>query len=645
MKKHYLSAALAFTAFMGFAADAGTDPVLMTVDGHKIHVSEFEYLYNKNNNQQFEPQTMDQYLDMFATYKLKVAEAQHAGIDKTESFIKEFDKFRKELAAPYLIDNSVKEQIIQESYNHRLKDVKVSHIMMSPDEGSLATLDSIRTAILNGTTTFEAEAQKWSVDRSSSRNGGLMGYVSHDRFPWAFEQAAYNTPEGQISPVINSGMGYHIIRVESSKPTDGEVNASHILLLTRGMDSKAAEKQKVRMDSIYNVIRDGADFAEIAKKYSQDPGSARNGGNLGWFGHGTMVAEFDSACFALKDGELSKPFATSFGYHIVKRVDSRKPGALDETMRKEIEQKIAGDERANKPAEAKAEQLMKEYGATVDNAGIDKVRGILNANAGGYDSTAIAQLKSMDFVVGTYNGGTVSIADAMAFVMRTASNDVENGVSIVGSATRSALKNAVLENARDNLAQTNAEYRNLLNEYRDGILLYEISNQNVWDKAAKDKEGLEAFFKKNIKKYKWEQPKFKSYIFFTPNDSTLNEVLEYAKTVNTAVPADFMTELRNHFGRNLKIERVIAAKGENAITDYLGFGGPKPTDENKTRWKHYAAFNGRIINAPEEAADVRGAAVTDYQQALEDKWVKDLHKKYKVTIDRKVFKAIKENHK
>ena len=645
MKKHFLTAALALTAFVGFAADAGSDPVLMTVDGNKIHVSEFEYLYNKNNNQQLEPQTMDQYLDMFATYKLKVAEAQHAGIDKTESFIKEFDKFRKELAAPYLIDASVKEQIIQESYSHRLKDVKVSHIMMSPDKGNEELLDSIRTAILNGTTTFEAEAGKWSVDRGSSRNGGLMGYVSHDRFPWAFEKAAYGTAEGQISPVINSGLGYHIIRVESSKPTDGEVNASHILLLTRGMDSEGAAKQKARIDSIYNVIRDGGDFAELAKKYSQDPGSGRNGGSLGWFGHGAMVAEFDSACFALKDGELSKPFATSFGYHIVKRTDSRKPGALDEAMRKEISQKIAGDERANKPAEAKAEQLMKEYGAALDPAGIDRVRRIITSNAGGYDSTAIATLRGMDFVVGTFNGGTVSIADAMAVAMRTASHDAENGVNIVSGATRTALKNAVLESARDNLAATNAEYRNLLNEYRDGILLYEISNQNVWDKAAKDKEGLEAFFKKNIKKYKWDQPKFKSYIFFSPNDSVLGEVLEYAKTVDTAVPADFMADLRKKFGRELKIERVIAAKGENPITDYLGFGGPKPSDENKTRWKHYAAFGGRIINAPEEAADVRGAAVTDYQAYLESKWVKDLHKKYKVDIDKKVFKAIKENHK
>ena len=241
------------------------DPVLMTVDGKDVHVSEFEYLYDKNNNQQLEPQTLDQYLDMFAVYKLKVADAEHAGIDRSESFIKEFDKFRKELSAPYLIDNDVKEQLIQESFGHRKNEVTVSHIMMQGKDAA-HTLDSLRTASVEGKTTFEDAARTYSIDTPSARRGGLMGFVTPGRFPWPFEKAAYETAVGQISPVVNSGMGFHLIRVESIKPSEGEVNAAHILLMTRGKKDDEIEAQHQLIDSIYNVIKAGADFAEMAKK-------------------------------------------------------------------------------------------------------------------------------------------------------------------------------------------------------------------------------------------------------------------------------------------------------------------------------------------------------------------------------------------
>lgn len=645
MKHHYLAAAVALGVSVCAAAQATNDPLLLTVDGIEVPVSEFEYLYNKNNNQQLEPQTLDQYLEMFINYKLKVADAIHEGIPTTPAFIKEFTTFRNELAAPYMVDKAVEEELIKESYNHRLTDIYVSHIMMPSDPQNVAFLDSLRTAILEGKTTFEEEAKKWSVDRASSERGGKMGFVSHDRFPWPFEKAAHDTPVGSISPVFDSGFGYHIVRSDKREPASGEVNASHILLMTRGLDEAAAEDQHRRIDSIYTELVNGADFAELAAKLSQDPGSARNGGNLGWFGRGAMVAEFDSVSFALADGDMSKPFATSFGYHIIKRLDSRGPGALDDATRKDILQKMAGDDRGTQPAKSRLASLMKEYNAQNSPEGIERVRAIIAANAGGYDSAAIATLKGMDFVTATFNGGTINIAQAMEIVPHTASTDVENAVSIISGASYKALENAVLDQARNNLEKENPDYRNLVNEYRDGILLYEISNRNVWDKAAKDKEGLEKFFKKNIAKYKWDTPKFKSYILFASNDSVLDEALKVAATLNPSESAEFTAALRKQFGRDLKIERVIAAKGENPITDYLGFGAEKPATDAKSRWTSYAAYNGHLIDIPEEAADVRGAAVTDYQAQLEKEWVNKLHKKYKVKVNNKVFEQLKKSHK
>ena len=646
MKKHLFVAAVAMASVYGAFAQKSADAVLMTVDGHDIRVSEFEYLYDKNNNQQLEPQTLDQYLDMFINYKLKVADAEHAGIPETPDFLKEFKSFRNDLAAPYMIDKSVEDALVNEAFGHRANEVYVSHIMVAPNPESKARLDSIRTEILAGTVTFEDAAKKWSIDQGSSQRGGRMGYVTPDRFPWAFEKASYDTPVGELSPIVYSGMGYHIIRPESNRPAEGEVNASHILLMTRGMSPKDVELQRNKIDSIYTLIQGGADFAELAKKFSEDPGSASKGGSLGWFGRGMMVAEFDSVSFALANGEVSKPFQTGFGYHIIKRFDSRKPASeLTEETRKALLARMNSDERGTMARDAKTREFMAKYFAKVDEKGMAKVRDFINANAGGYDSTTVAALGTMDIAVATFKGGEVTIADVMTSIEPTQSTNVDNAMRLIGLATNQALENAVLNAVRDDLAVTNTDYRNLVNEYRDGILLYEISNRNVWDKAAKDKEGLESFFKANIDRYKWDQPKFKSYIFFAQNDSILDEALKYAATIDSSDPAKFTAEMRSKFKRNLKIERVIAAKGENAITDFLGFGAERPVDENKSHWKHYAAFNGRVIDMPEEAADVRGAAVTDYQALLEKNWLNDLHKKYKVKVNKKAFEKLKKSRK
>lgn len=639
MKKHILALAAA-AATLSSAAQVSPDAVLLNVDGRDVTVGEFEYLFNKNNTQQSTPQSIDDYLRMFIDYKLKVADAEAEGIDRTPAFLDEFNKFRADLSAPYLRDASVEEALVQESYDHMRYDVLVSHIMFPLDGNFRQVADSIRAAILAGDITFEDAARQNSIDRGSKDRGGLMGYVIPDRYPWEFEKASYDTPVGQISEVINSGVGYHIVRPEKRTPAQGEVNASHILLLTRGLSDEDAAKQKVRIDSIYNAIEAGADFADLATRLSQDPGSARQGGSLGWFGRGAMVAEFDSVSFALADGEISKPFTTSFGYHIVKRNGHRGIEPLDDNVRKKILSKMQGDSRGTQPAEATLSRLLDTYHAALDRKGLDKVREAIAAN-GGYDSTAIAALGAMDTQLASFDFGTVTVAEVVPMVPQTLSTDVDNAVDMIGGAANGALRQKVLDYERQNLARTNPDYRNLVNEYRDGILLYEVSNNKVWDRAAKDTEGLEKFFKANKGNYKWAAPKFKSYIFFATSDSILTLAQAYADSLSTADPAAFTADMRKRFGRDVKVERVIAAKGENEITDYLGFGAPKPESDKKSRWASYGAWRGRIIDAPEEAADVKGAAVTDYQAKLEKDWLRQLHKKYKVKVDKKVLEALK----
>lgn len=632
MKKYFVSAAV-FGAVLLAVSAKNNDPVLMTVNGKDVPLSEFEYLYNKNNSQQLQPQTLDDYVEMFVNYKLKVADAEAAGIDTTASFRQELTKYCNDLARPYLRDQALADSLLKVSYDHLLENVTVSHVMVpagqTPEEyrQSYASLDSLRSAILDGKTTFEEVAQQYSVDRGSKDRGGLMGTVIAGRFPWAFEDMAYNTPVGQISPVVNSGFGLHIIRVEKREPAKGEVHAAHILKLTRDVPDEQLPAIEAQIDSVYTVVTaPGADFAEIATRESQDPGSARKGGDLGWFGPGMMVQPFDSISFALADGEISKPFKTSFGYHIIKRYEHRDVASFDE-MRDQLTKLMQRDVRGTMPEQRRLQQLAREFKAELFTESFQAYA----ANP--------ADTKLSAYTIG---GKNVTVAEIAAELNATgnAPTEPEALAEALRQLSEARMNEKVMEMARQQLAQNNPDYRNLTNEYRDGILMFEISNRNVWDRAAKDTEGLEKYFLTHRDDYKFESPKYKAFVVFAAADSTMNAAREYAESLGTPDPATFAQKMNDKFGRDIKVERVIAAKGENAITDYLGFGGEKPAP-TKSRWNFYFPVGGKVIEAPEDATDAKGAVTNDYQNELERQWLDSIHKKYKVKINKKVLKEVK----
>ncbi|MDE6301623.1 MAG: peptidylprolyl isomerase [Muribaculaceae bacterium] len=635
MKKQFFTAAAISATLLAITAQK-PDPVLMTVNGKDVKLSEFEYLYNKNNAQQVEPQTIDQYVDMFIDYKLKVADAEAHGLDTTEAFVKEYAQFTNELSAPYLIDREALDSLVRQQYSHMERELLVSHIMVNDSRAEF--LDSIRTEILNGNITFEDAAREYSIDKPSAVRGGLMGMVLPGQYPWAFEEASYATAPGAISPVINSGFGNHIIRVEKSTPARGEVRAAHILRTTRGLSDSAAMVQKQLIDSIYAVVKADPDkFTAMAEEFSEDPGSAKRGGDLDWFRSGAMVAEFDSVAFAIPVGSISEPFTTAFGWHIIKKNDARGIGTLEENRTK-IEQTLTATERGAQPRISFINKIAKAHNGRVLTENIKNLPGVGQSATVRLDSALIAEFAKSDIPLVVIEDKVFTLGD---IAKRMRPGHLRGYQSVETQVTRDAralLTEKATDIAREDLMKTNPDYANLINEYRDGILLFEISNTNVWDKASKDKDGLEKFFKANRKKYAWDTPKFKSYVIFAPTDSLLSEAMNYASTLSPDIQKEQLVDLmREKFGRDIKVEKVIAAKGDNKITDYLAFGGPRPEADN-ARWSSYAALFGRIIPAPEEAADVRGAAVADYQAKLEQEWLRQLHKRYKVQLNKDVLK-------
>lgn len=647
MRKIILTLSAAFAIASTAFADKKNDPVLLTIDKHPVTVSEFDYLYQKNNAQQTSVQTVDEYLPMFINYKLKVADAEDAGIDRTEAFNNEFQGYVRELSEPYLTDNDALEAIYHDIYNRYNEDVEVSHIMLDAGFGKAnrakqrALLDSLRTAIIDGQADFGDIADQYSIDPAAQHNHGHMGYIAVGRFPYTFEDAAYETPVGQISPVIETPFGIHIVKVDNRRPSRGEVKARHILILNRTRTPEEDASCKQRIDSIYNLLQEGADFADLARRMSEDPGSAQRGGDLDWFGTGMMVPQFEAVAFALDNNEMSEPFKTDYGYHIIQTLDHRGVPAY-ETVRDNIARMVARDERRNIPMQSRIRSLSEQYNVATDDQLIAATISAIESTGGLSAETLTAYRTDSRPVVNIDNGkSTVTLGELFSTLPdQPASLTAEMIIDAINQRLDAVRNDAILEYERQNLVNSNPDYRNLLNEYRDGMLLFEISDRNVWTKAKEDRDGLENFFNSHRDRYtNWTAPKFKGFIIFATNDSTLRLAKDYLDT-HELTRQEVGDSLRSQFGNQIKVERVLAAKGDNPIIDGIAFGGNRP--EPTSRWAYYFAYDQKVVDQPEEAADVRGAVTADYQAQLEEQWLADMNRRHKVKVNKKVLNAYKK---
>ncbi len=612
----------------------------MTINGKDVRQSEFEYLYHKNNLQQLAPQSIDEYIEMFIVYKLKVADAEAAGLHQTDAFTKEFNGYCAELSRPYLRDSIVEKRLIEEAYARMATSRKVSHIMLplgstyDEKEANRMKIDSIRTAIVNGSADFGEMAVRYSSDRSARVNNGSMGYINVNSYPYPFEKTAWETPVGEISPVIEDApFGFHIIRVEDERPNPGKVEARHILKLTNGLSEEEGTAKKAQIDSIYNLLASGGDFDAIARAESEDPGSAANGGRLGWFGPGEMVKEFEDAAFGLKDGGISAPFKTAYGYHIVQTLAHRGIGSLAEESER-IKAAISRDMRSVMPETERMAQLKAELGVKIDSTGLMQARSRMTGDS---PAEQLRSLQADNSLIATVGKRVISIGDVINYIPSNVLEGANDAFTVLNSGLENKINETVVEETRKNLAENNSEYRNLTNEYRDGILLFEISNRNVWERSASDTEGLQKFFSANRAKYTWDKPHYKGYVIFATNDSIAGEAQKYL-AANQVENDSLVSVMRANYGRNIKIEKVVTGKGENAIVDNVAFNGERP--EAPGRWTAWFGYAGRVIDTPEEANDVRGTVASDYQQLLESEWIKALRKKYKVKLNKKALKAL-----
>lgn len=642
MKHKFLISTVLFgTAMLAVAA---TDPVLMKINGKEIKLSEFEYLYEKNNKQQIDKETLDQYVDRFVTYKLKVADAEAAHLDTLPSFTKELEGYREDILKPFLEDTTIKERLVLEAYSHFHTNVNIDHMMLSlgtdysDNKKQLALADSLINVIKAGEV-WDSIVAKYSIDPSKAHNNGHYGFISAGQFPYEFENAVYNTPVGEISKPIRTDYGIHFVRVNAIRDDEGTVHARHILrIFPRKAKVTDEEKQavKVKIDSIYELVKAGGDFEELAKQYSEDPGSAKKGGDLGFFGRGRMVPQFENVAYSLKDGQISEPFETSYGYHIIQRVGTGGIASL-EKARPRIERAISMDKRARMPQETKIEEAKKFYNYAVNPKLEAHIQEAVKNN-GGYDSALVAKLREDNFTAYSYAKVNVPVSKIAAGLNPKSklNNDAATGYFM--SLIEGVANKDVMKYYTDNLINDNADFRNLLNEYRDGMLLFEISNRKVWEGAGKDTLGLKNYFEANRSKFTWSEPHFKGIILSAKNDSVMDAVK--ADIAALGKSDTLTTFLHKKYSANIKMERMVVAKGDNKAADYLYFGGSEIGEG--ARYPVVMTLEGGLIYAPEVYTDVRGQVTSEYQDVLEKAWVKELKAKYPVSIDKKVLKKVKK---
>ncbi len=641
---------LCFT--MGLSAQS--DPTIMTINKKPILKSEFEYIYNKNNaNNSLDKKNIEEYVDLFVNFKLKVEEAKAKGIQERKSYIEEFEMYRNQLAAPYMTDKETEEAILKEAYARMKEDIDAGHILIkatyTDTVQAYEKINQLYERLKKGEN-FETLAIENSECPSSTK-GGRLGYITAFMTVYPFETAAYNTPVGTFSTPVRTSFGYHIVKVYDRRPSKGTVRVGHIY---KRVDSDAqAELIKQKADSVFRLLQNGADFGEIAKKFSDDTQSADRGGDMGWVETGRFPVDFENAAFALKNiGDLSGVIQTPYGFHILKLLEKK---GLDsyENIHDELKAKVLRDERASRLNDSYIEKLKRKHGLKLAKNGLTPFYEVMELTDKQKISKAYARMESPLY---TLNGAARSQKEFVEYFkaekekLDKAKQDKNNpagrridteisGKDFVDKVFAQYAKEAVIAMEQVSLEKQYPEYRNLLREYSDGLLLFEISNEEVWNKASVDVEGLEKFFEANKENYKWENPRFKGKILYAADQKILAEAREMMKNA----PKDSVDiRLKRKFNAEkvqLRIENGLFAPGANKAVDAEIFKKGTYTNE---AFPAVAVF-GDLVFAPESYKDVRGPVTADYQNYLEEEWIKNLREKYKVVVNEKVLKTVKSN--
>jgi len=655
MRARFISLFLVMSSAAVFAQ--ANDPTIMTINGKNFKKSEFEYFYNKYNNEDvIDKRSLNDYVDLFKNLKLKVAEAEAQGMDTTASFRTELSGYRNTEAKAYLENLEINEALVKQEYDRMKSLIEVSQILVpfpAIKNNDLKTFPSdtleiynravqIRNRLLKGEN-FGKVAEELAKETNAppAEKPGYLGWFTGLMLTPSFEDVAFNTPVGKIGPLARTNYGYHIIRIDAKKDNQGSINVAHILIMCpQNADSTQVSDSKAKINEIYAQLMSGGDFAALAKESSKDPGSAAKGGDLGWFDFSVrLVPEFKEVAFGMTQiGEISKPFQTQFGYHIVKLL-GKKPMEPLEEKRKEIETKYSSSGYYALLHQTGIDKMKKDFGFQKNNAGYQTLFSKANT-VYPTDSLYYASFENQETPLFTIGDTKYSVGQFITFLKKNSRSPFTMSTELLDDRLQAFEYNSLFEVKDKSLESKYPGFKNLMQEYRDGILMFNISNQEVWGKASEDTTGLETYFEQNRQRYVWAESQYKGYVVLVKDAKTKQKMQKEISGMNPDKAVQYL--LDNYKVGDVSYVKVekkgLFKKGDDAFVDEAIF--KSGVAERPADFQEFFLL-GKLLNAPESYTDVRGLVITDYQNYLEEAWIKKLNEKYKVTVYPDIIKTIK----
>jgi peptidyl-prolyl cis-trans isomerase SurA len=614
---------LALSVLLSFAAQGQEkkEKVLLDIDGKPVYQSEFIRLFTKNKSLKVAGQkpSIKSDLELFVDYKLKVLEAKKLKLDTLPSYLKEVDKYRIQLMEPYLTDNTYIDSLVQQAYDRSLKEIKASHILIKSSNKSKDTLQAftkisqLRKALLAGSD-FSKLAQQQSEDPSAKKNRGDLGYFSVFRMVHPFEDAAYQTPLGEISKIFRTRFGYHIMKVEDIRDSMGEIEVAHIMI------NDTTSNGKSTIDKVYRQIQNGEAFEELSKKFSDDRRSANRGGRLQRFTMGALPPPFGEISFSLsEEKKYSQPFRTAFGWHVVKFI-KHYPIKSFEEVEKELFDKVKKDSRSQSLANPVAERLKKEYNLQIN---LQAKEALKVPEQFGLSKTSNTWLLVVEKDTLTQN-------DLRVFAK---SKNATSPMSVY----ESFVDDQVLNYYKRNLETTNEEYRNLFQEYKNGLLLFDLMDLKVWDAAQKDSLGIEAFYAANLENYKTKA--IANALVLTTKNS--KEVAGLQTLLENSSNVDSLKTLLEGY-KDVLVKAGDLEKESTIFPQKTDFSNDNPQVYHEKDNYVLVKIMGQKEAMIQPIGEIRGKVVSDYQNQIQEDWLRGLRAQHSVKINKRRLRKIRK---
>ena len=658
------SAALALMLWTLPDAGMAQSSDVLDIAGERVSLDDFQHVYGKNNRDSvYSVEALDDYMELFINFKLKVREAEAMGMDTAEAFITELAGYRSQLARPYLVDGDLLDAMVEEAYQRKGMEVRASHILVSVDDNATPAdtlaawnrIQGIRARVTSGED-FEAVARSknGSDDPSAASNGGDLGWFTAFQMVYPFECAAFNTPEGEVSTVVRTRFGYHILNVVGKRKARGEVQVAHIMVR---MPSDAPQDQVAnaegRIQEVKRLLLSGESFESLALKYSEDPSTANKGGLLPWFGTGKMVESFEDAAFGLEEpGDLAGPVRTDYGFHLLKLMDKKTLPTFEES-RRELSKKVRRDSRAEITKTSFVRALKGEYGATVSN----RRREALKAAAIKIDSLFYpghplegVRKSELGRTLFSVAGSPRTVEDFLTWANAGKIRNVDRPqAAMVSQEIDNYVAQELLAYEDTQLEAKHNDFRLLMEEYHDGILLFELTDQKVWSRAVKDTTGLMEFHGQNRNEFMWEE-RLDAGIH-TCEDAKIAKKVRKELRKNSDIEglrreliAERPLALRNEFGKFVEGENGWADRAFEALRE----GSLAPDKHGLTILETTEGgdqiilvhVKEHLMPEPKELDECRGQAIAAYQDHLEKEWIMELRRKYPHDINREALYSL-----